>query len=70
MQQKITYMCDTHILSFYGVSYKLHVQNRPIHGFGTDTQTEREIQHPSSVLISQPMQCTAKILLKKWDTKP
>jgi hypothetical protein len=62
MQQQKIYVWDTHILSFYGVSYKLHEQNRPVCGFGTDMQTDKEVYHNSSVLISQPMQHTAKIL--------
>jgi len=64
MQQKKIYMWDTYILSFDGVSYTLHVQNRPVCGFGTDMQTDKEVYHRSSVLISQPMQRTAKTLLK------
>jgi hypothetical protein len=62
MEQKKIYMRDTHILSFYGVSYRLHVQKKQVCGFGTDMQTDKEVHHRSSVLISQPMQCTAKIL--------
>jgi hypothetical protein len=65
MQQKKICMQDTHILSFLDVSYKMHVQNRLVHGFGTDMQTDKEVYHRASVLISQATQCTAKISFKK-----
>jgi len=47
------------------VLYKLHVQKRQVCGFGTDMQIDKEVYNHSSVLISQPMQHTAKILFKK-----